>query len=61
MITDVSNTEERMLVKFLFPDRYHLAGVVSAGYSKCHAVRGLPDVFTRLTEYDQWVRDIIAK
>jgi len=41
--------------------RYHLVGVVSAGYSKCHAVRGLPDVFTRLTEYDQWVRDIIAK
>merc|ERR1712013_246072 len=39
--------------------RYYLLGVVSAGYSKCHEVPGLPDVFTRVTYYDQWIRDTI--
>jgi len=39
--------------------RYYLVGVVSAGYSKCHEVSGLPDVFTRVTYYDKWIRDTI--
>ena len=38
-----------------------MVGVVSAGYSKCHAVQGVPDVFTRVTQYDQWVRNTIKR
>lgn len=41
--------------------RYHLIGVVSSGYSKCHAVKGFPDVYTRVTSFDQWIRDTINK
>lgn len=39
--------------------RYHLIGVVSSGYSKCHALTGFPDVYTRVTSFDQWIRDTI--
>jgi len=39
--------------------RYHLIGVVSSGYSKCHAVRGFPDVYTRVTEFDQWIKNTV--
>lgn len=41
--------------------RYHLIGVVSSGYTKCHALRGFPDVYTRVTEFDQWIRDTVNK
>ena len=40
-------------------DRYHLIGVVSSGYSKCHAAKGFPDLYTRVTSFDQWIRDTI--
>merc|ERR1711892_581930 len=39
--------------------RYHLIGVVSSGYSKCHALKGFPDVYTRVTAFDQWIRENI--
>jgi len=39
--------------------RYHLIGVVSSGYSKCHTIKGFPDVYTRVTYFDQWIRDNI--
>merc|ERR1712013_50317 len=39
--------------------RYHLIGIVSSGYSKCHTIKGFPDVYTRVTYFDQWIRDNI--
>jgi len=43
----------------IFPDCYHLIGIVSSGYSKCHTIKGFPDVYTRVTYFDQWIRDNI--
>jgi len=39
--------------------RYHLIGIVSSGYSKCHTIKGYPDLYTRVTHFDQWIRDNI--
>ena len=43
----------------LFADRYHLIGVESFKY-QCE-VEDFPVVYTRVTEYDKWIRDTISK
>lgn len=39
--------------------RYHMMGIVSSGYSRCHMARGYPDLYTRVTSYDEWIKNTI--